>query len=89
MNSYLASIPQWIVVMLVWNAAKNKWDKIPVDFRTGMPADAHQREVWTTYEQARALATQWGSTYTTGFVLTTQDDLFCLDIDGARQADGT
>jgi len=88
MNTYLASIPQWIAVLLV-PKPNGKTDKIPVDPRTGFPIDAHQQQFWTDYGTAVAAAQAWGPQYIVGFVLTERDDLFCLDIDGARQADGT
>ena len=88
MNPYLASIPQWLVVLLV-PRADGKTDKIPVNPASGQPCDAHDRANWTTYEHAAGTAAAWGPQFLAGFVLTAADDLFCLDIDGALQADGT
>lgn len=88
MNPTLAAIPQWIVVLLV-PRPNGKIDKIPVHYLTREPVDAHAPTSWTTYEAAAAMAGAWGASYTVGFVLTAADDLFCLDIDGALQPDGT
>lgn len=82
MNDYLASLAQWVVVRLA-PRADGRTDKLPLDYRTGQPANAHDPGVWTTYVAARALATAWGPSHTVGFVLTAADDLFCVDIDHA------
>ena len=88
-DPYLVSIPQWLPVLLVWNASKRKNDKLPCDWRDGTPCNAHDPAFHTTHAHALARAQAWGGTYTVGFVLTLNDDLFCLDIDHALQADGT
>jgi Family of unknown function (DUF5906) len=89
----LFATAQWIVVLLV-PLANGKTDKLPVDYRTAQVTQkdgngAHNPAIWTTYEHARDLARQWGPEFTVGFVLTKNDPFFCLDIDGALQADGT
>lgn len=88
MNPTLAAIDQWIVVLLVPKTT-GKIDKIPVHYITGQPCNAHDPSAWTSYAAAHALATAWGAQYTVGLVLTAADDLFCLDIDGALQPDGS
>lgn len=88
MTPYLRSIPQWIVVLLA-PLGNGKHNKIPVNWRTAEPCNAHEPGVWTTYDQACAAAAAFGAGFTVGFVLTTNDDLFCLDIDNARQPDGS
>lgn len=86
-DSHLTSIPQWLPVLLV-PKTNGKTDKLPCDYRTGSPADQTNPQFWTTHAQALACAAAWGPAYTIGLVLTTADDLFCVDIDGAMQADG-
>ena len=88
-DPYLVSIPQWLPVLLVWNASKNKNDKLPCDWRDGTPCNAHDPAFHTTHAHAVACAQAWGGAYTVGFVLTLDEDVFCLDIDHALQADGT
>lgn len=83
----LTSTAQWVVVKLA-PLPGGKTNKIPVHWITGEPCDAHDRGNHTTHAAAVAVASQWPR-HTVGFVLTEQDDLFCLDIDGALQADGT
>jgi hypothetical protein len=94
----LLQTPQWIVVLLV-PLPNGKTDKLPVDYRTAEVTQkgsegAHNPAIWTTYEHARSLAEKWGGVvggagFTVGFVLTENDPFFCLDIDGAKQSDGT
>ncbi len=89
----LAELNQWLPVLLVPKAG-DKTVKLPVDHRTGspMPKDtggAHNPHYWTSYVRAAALAAAWGPTYTVGFVLTSADPFFVIDIDDALQADDT
>lgn len=83
----LASFPQFIVYILVPNA-KGKTDKLPVDWRDGKVASAHDRATWTTFDNALAQVAN-GIGHGVGFVFTEQDPFFFLDIDNALQADGT
>lgn len=78
---------QWLPVLLV-PKANGKVDKLPCDWRSGAPCNAHDPAFWTTHDQARTSAAQWGSTYTVGFVITAADSWVCLDLDNALQADG-
>lgn len=84
----LHQTPQWILVKLV-PAANGKTDKIPCHYITGEACNAHEQPNWTTYDAAAALAATRGPGWTVGFVLTAADPFFCVDIDGALQADGT
>ncbi len=79
---------QWIVVLLV-PRPDGRTDKLPVDHRTGSVIDAHNPAFWTDYATAAGIAAAWGPPFTIGLVLTAADDLFCVDIDGALQADGS
>ena len=88
MTPHLASIPQWLPVLLA-PRADGRTDKIPFYVATAMPCDAHQPAHWTTYVAALAAAQAWGPQFTVGFVITANDDVFCVDVDGALQADGT
>jgi hypothetical protein len=87
-DPYLTSLPQWIVVRLV-ERADGRTDKIPLNWVTGAACDAHDPAHHTTHAQAVAAATARGPGHCVGFVLTAQDDLVCLDIDGALQPDNT
>lgn len=87
-DAYLASIPQWLPVLLV-PRADGRTDKLPCDWRSGSPCNAHEAQFWASYDRAVEAARRFGTNYTVGFVLTVNDDLFAVDIDGALQADGT
>lgn len=85
----LFAVPQWIVVLLT-PKGPSKTDKIPVDYRTGYPgANAHDPQVWTSYETALATAQGLGPAFTVGFVLTAADPFWVVDIDNAKQPDGS
>lgn len=94
--SALAAHRQFVVVKLVPSAKPGKTDKMAMDPRSGTVSDAHDPAIWLSATEAYALANSWGPANTgdqhgfcVGFVLTEQDPFFCLDIDGALQADGT
>jgi len=89
----LAALRQWILVKLV-PLPNGKADKLPVDHRTGCVTEkgedgAHNPAIWTDHAAAAAMAAMLGPAYTVGFVLTSADPFWCLDIDGALQADNT
>ena len=84
----LIATPQWIVVLLV-PLPNGKTDKVPSDYRNGgRYVDAHDPQHWTDHATALRCAQAWGAQYTVGFVITAADPFWCLDIDGALQADG-
>ena len=64
-------------------------DKVPVSATTFQPASAHDSVNWLDHETACAFASSLGTGYGVGFVLTANTNLWCLDIDGALQADNT
>lgn len=66
--------PQWIPVRLV-PQADGKVKKLPLDYRTGEPGNAHDPTLWLPYEAARALGGE------IGFVLTADDPYFFIDLD--------
>jgi hypothetical protein len=51
-------------------------DKVPTDWRTGMPCNPHDPEVWTDY-----LTAYLAGDGRVGFVLTANDPFWCLDVD--------
>jgi putative DNA primase/helicase len=64
-----------------------KLDKIPSDPKNWGRINAHAPENWMNAETACSIAEQLGTSWGVGFVLTKDDDLWCLDIDNALQAD--
>lgn len=63
-----------------------KVDKVPYDPRTGKNSNAQDPATWFTAEEARAYAAQG---VLIGVVIHENPGLFCVDLDGALQADGT
>lgn len=86
---YLESLDQWILVKIEPKGDTGKTNKLPYNWLTLLPHDAHDSAAWTTYEVALVTATMQGPGWGVGFVITGADDVFCVDIDGAKQADGS
>lgn len=89
----LASFAQFVVYLLVPGKKPGKMDKLPADWRTGRVPDkgnggAHDPTMWTTFDNAVA-AVAAGRGHGVGFVFTSADPFFFIDIDNALQADGT
>jgi hypothetical protein len=89
----LLAARQWIPVRLV-PLPNGKTDKLPLDYRTGQVTakgsdGAHDSAIWLSHETALWTAQSLGPSNTVGFVITESDPFWCLDIDGALQADGT
>ena len=82
----LAEWPQFIVAKLVPKASGGT-DKIPCNWITGEPRNAHDPANWTTYANAAAMAVVLGAAYRVGFVLTAADPWVCVDLDHVLQAD--
>lgn len=80
-------LPQWIVVLLA-PRENGKTDKIPLDHASLQPCDAHDPRFWTTFEHALAIARPLGAQFTVGFVLTSGDPWFCVDIDSCATPAG-
>ena len=89
-----AAYRQFIVFRLEWDAAKGKYQKYPIDYRTGqMPpkgtGGAQWPEIWLDAATAIATAAAWGSSYGVGFVFTSADPFWFLDIDNCLLPDGS
>jgi hypothetical protein len=84
----LSDTPQWILVKLIWEEAKQKFNKIPCNYITRQACNAHEGHNWTTRAAAQAVANAAGQGWTIGFVITATDDWFCVDIDSCKQAAG-
>ena len=68
-----------------------KFKKLPCDYRTGHVSDVHNSNIWTTSTLAMGAAPAWDKGYGSGagFVFTSDDPFFFLDIDNCLQDDGT
>lgn len=85
----LAAYPQFCLYYLSPSTKKpGKFDKFPVDWRSGKTASAHDPAIWTTFDNAIAQVAA-GKAHGVGFVFTDNDPFFFVDIDNALQPDGT
>jgi hypothetical protein len=76
----LAEYAQFLPVLIA-PIDDTRTNKIPLDFRTGNPCNAHDPANHTDYTTAAALAATWGPQFGVGFVLTAADPFVVCDID--------
>lgn len=67
--------------------ANGKTDKIPLDYRTMKPCNAHSPAVWMSFEMATGYVATLGKQYGVGFVFTPNDQYLFLDIDDCISPD--
>ena len=84
----MPALKQYIIYRAVPKAA-GKTDKLPLDWRTGQVANAHDPSIWMDEKFAHSTAMLWGSDYGVGFVFTPNDPYWFLDIDNCVMPDGT
>lgn len=78
----LAQYRQFIAYLVAPSKTRpGKTDKFPVDPHTGHVANAHDRAIWTSAQEAIAAAATLGASYGVGFVFTRDDPFWFLDID--------
>jgi hypothetical protein len=76
----LAAYRQFILCKLVPNGAKTL--KLPCDWRTGQPCDAHDPQFWSTFEHiASVVVSNPEQGYCVGFTFTAHDPFWFIDID--------
>lgn len=63
-------------------------NKMPIDYRTGAIANAHDPNIWMGIDAALNNISAGRGVYGLGFVFTSSDPFWFLDIDGALQPDG-
>src|ERR1700760_4032461 len=81
---YLEQFPQFIVYSLAPSKERpGKLDKLPINTATGARLEWTTPSNWMSYQVALNAAASKGIGYGVGFVITTETNLFCLDIDGA------
>ncbi len=88
----LVKYPQFILFKLVWDATKQKYNKIPISPHTYQPypkgSDWQNKPGHTTTaEHAIKAAALMGDDYGVGFLFTSQDPFFFLDIDNCLNPD--
>lgn len=73
---------QFILYKIVPSKTRiGKTDKFPIDYKTLSIKDAHDPDIWTDYQTAINTATLMGDEYGIGFVFTTHDPFWFIDID--------
>jgi len=73
--SELQALPQWVTVKVLWDDAKQKWNKIPLNARTGSAASVTEPKTWSTFKDAISCGMP------IGFVLTKNDPYCIVDLD--------
>jgi len=90
----MRSTPQWIIVKYIYRSADDKTDKLPIDHRSlsMFPKDSGWQQdpaAWTSYESAQTIAALAGPDYGVGFLFTSTDPFFFLDIDDCLTVPGS
>ena len=80
----LKAYPQFIIWNLIPDYPKTR--KVPCDL-TGSASSAHDPLNWMSFDEASSLATLMGESYGVGFVFTTTDNLWVIDIDNCLTPD--
>lgn len=77
-----ANYPQFILYKIIPSQTRlGKSDKIPVNYLTGIPCDAHDKANWLALDEALKYFAKYNNTYGVGFVFTKDDPFFFLDLD--------
>jgi hypothetical protein len=85
----LTKVKRWVVWKWMWKDDKGKWDKPPVDPKTGAEIDQTDPKNWMTFQQARRAARKHGDGI--GPALGPKDNrlgIVGIDLDGCIDADG-
>src|SRR5579885_1695365 len=85
----LLDVKRWVVWKWTWKPEKGKWDKPPIDPKTGAEIDQTDPANWTTFHNARRLARKHGDGI--GLALGPKDDrlgVVGIDLDKCIDADG-
>jgi len=88
----LASLKQFVLVRIDPTPKPGvpwKTNKVPLDSRTLFAGDSKDPANWLDASTAYAMAGALGPNYGVGFVITANDPVWCIDIDGCLQPDGT
>lgn len=80
----LRALDQWVCWRYVTRDGKRT--KLPVDAKTGAAASSTDRSTWASFGDA-TLSCEWGNHDGVGFVFTSSDPFFMIDLDGGRDLD--
>jgi primase-polymerase (primpol)-like protein len=79
----LKALPQWVIWRYFWLAIRLKWDKPPLNARTGNAASTTDANTWAPF--VRALESyHLGAFDGIGVVLTSENEFFGFDLDHCR-----
>ena len=75
---------------ILWTTVERdgKLIKLPVDYRNASVTDAHNPDAWTDAQTAIDYARAYGENYGVGFVFTSTDPFYFVDIDKCANAAG-
>ncbi len=80
----LRALDQWVCWRAKWNDERGKWDKVPINARTGEYASSTDKNTWSTFEEAVAGYDRSGGKLAgIGIVLCTDDPICGIDLDHA------
>jgi hypothetical protein len=79
----MAAYRQFIIWRAEWDGSKNKYQKKPVNPYTGYNHNPHDPAIWLDHDTAIQTAGLFGEEFGVGFVFTTGDPFWFLDIDNA------
>lgn len=79
----LKVLDQWVAWKYSWDPEKAKWDKPPLNPRTGRNGMSNDPETWTSFDFALR-AYQAGGFDGIGFVITEKDPYCGIDLDDSR-----
>lgn len=84
----MKELPQWVVWKAEKKRGKDEYAKIPYNAIEKTRASSTNSETWTTFKVAKEVyekdPNKWGGV---GFVLTKEDDIVCIDLDGFDNID--
>ena len=79
----LQSQPQWVAWDYVWREDKQKWDKPPVDAKTGLAGKSNDPSTWAPYDRA-ARHVEAKRLAGVGYALTKEEERSGIDLDKCR-----
>ena len=72
---------QFICFRLSKRETDTKYQKLPIDPRTGAKVSIHNKDAYTTFEKAKKAADNFGQGHGVAFVITQGDPYFFVDLD--------
>jgi hypothetical protein len=86
----LCSLRQFIICSFVPRKSEpGKFDKFPIDYKTGKVANAHDPNIWLDSTTALSILKQQKTGFGLGFVFTRNDPYFFIDLDNCLSPCGT